>query len=101
MYVKNPILPGFYPDPSVCKAGNKFYLVNSTFTYFPGIPIFESENMGEWHQIGNAIDKNSHISFEGCDHSQGIYAPTVRFNKGAVLYYCDKCGKRREFYCHC
>ena len=75
MYVKNPILPGFYPGyPSVCKAGNKFYLVNSTFTYFPGIPIFESENMGEWPQIGNAIDKNSHISLKDADHSQGIMA---------------------------
>ena len=97
MYVKNPILPGFYPDPSVCKAGNKFYLVNSTFTYFPGIPIFESENMGEWHQIGNAIDKNSHISFEGCDHSQGIYAPTVRFNKGRFYIIATNVGKEGNF----
>lgn len=85
MYVKNPILPGFYPDPSVCRAGDKFYLVNSTFTYFPGIPVFESENMADWKQIGNVLERPDQVSFKDCSHSQGIYAPAIRFYDG-VFY---------------
>ena len=49
----NPVIPGFHPDPSVCRVGDKFYLVNSSFQYFPGVPIFESTDMQHWTQIGN------------------------------------------------
>ena len=50
---KNPILSGFYPDPSICRVGEWFYLVTSTFAYFPGIPVFRSRNLAQWEQIGN------------------------------------------------
>ncbi len=79
---KNPILPGFYPDPSICRVGNKYYIVNSTFTYFPGVPIFESENLIEWKQIGNVLDRNSQLPLEKAGHSRGIFAPTIRYNDG-------------------
>ncbi len=79
---KNPILPGFYPDPSVCRVNNKFYLITSTFAYFPAVPIFESENLVDWKQIGNVLDKKEQIFLENAEHSQGIFAPTIRYNNG-------------------
>ena len=83
--MKNPILKGFYPDPSICRVGENYYLVNSTFSYFPGIPVFQSKDLVNWMQIGNVIDRESQVNFEGIEHSQGIYAPTIRYNNGT--YY--------------
>ena len=51
--VKNPIMTGFFPDPSICRVGNKFYTVHSTFAYFPGVPVFESEDLVHWNLISN------------------------------------------------
>lgn len=82
MTVHNPVLSGFYPDPSICAVGNDFYLVNSTFAYFPGIPIFHSRDLAHWNQIGNVLDRPSQVCLEGCRHSQGIYAPTIRYHEG-------------------
>ena len=78
----NPILSGFYPDPSICRVGEDFYLVNSTFAYFPGVPIFHSTDLVHWEQIGNILDRPSQLLLEGCGHSQGIYAPTIRYHEG-------------------
>lgn len=49
---KNPVLRGFYPDPSICRVGDTFYMVNSTFAYFPGVPVFFSKNLGDWKCVG-------------------------------------------------
>lgn len=54
--VKNPIMTGFFPDPSICRVGNKFYTVHSTFAYFPGVPVFESEDLVHWNLISNVLD---------------------------------------------
>ena len=81
----NPILSGFYPDPSVCRVGEEYYLVNSSFAYFPGVPIFKSKDLAHWKQIGNILDRNSQIPMKGCGHSEGIYAPTIRYYGG--IYY--------------
>ncbi len=78
----NPILPGFYPDPSVCRVGKDYYLVNSTFAYFPGVPIFHSRDLVHWRQIGNVLDRMEQIDLTGTKHSGGIYAPTIRYHKG-------------------
>lgn len=99
MRIENPILPGFYPDPSICRAGDKFYLVNSTFTYFPGIPVFESENMADWRLIGNVLDRPHQISFRGCSHSQGIYAPSIRFHNGKYYVISTNVGGGGNFVC--
>ncbi|MBO5486192.1 MAG: family 43 glycosylhydrolase, partial [Eubacterium sp.] len=89
--VKNPILSGFYPDPSVCAVdtvtedGSKkrvYYLVNSTFCYTPGVPIFYSEDLCEWTQIGHVLTKETQLNFDGLAMSKGIYAPTIRYHKG-------------------
>lgn len=82
MEIKNPILPGFYPDPSICAVGDKFYLVNSSFCYFPGVPIFESTDLKHWHQIGNILDRNSQVPCGKDGMSRGIFAPTIRYHEG-------------------
>lgn len=58
---KNPVLPGMYPDPSVCRVGDDYYLVNSSFQYFPGVPVFHSKDLIHWNQIGNVLNRKPHI----------------------------------------
>jgi xylan 1,4-beta-xylosidase len=82
---RNPILAGFYPDPSITRAGNRFYLVNSSFTYFPGIPVFESSDLVHWRQIGNVIDRPGELKFDGLSVSRGVFAPAISFHAG-VFY---------------
>ncbi|MBS0421074.1 MAG: glycoside hydrolase family 43 protein [Proteobacteria bacterium] len=82
---RNPVLAGFYPDPSVTRVGDTFYLVNSTFTFFPGIPVFASRDLVHWRQIGNVIDRPRELDFDGKDVSRGIFAPTIRHHNG--LFY--------------
>ena len=60
----NPILSGFYPDPSICRVGNTFYMVTSSFEYFPSVPIFKSENLVNWTQIGHCITQDVSIHVE-------------------------------------
>ena len=57
---KNPILSGFYPDPSICRAGDDFYIVNSSFGYAPGVPIFHSKDLAHWEQIGNILEREEY-----------------------------------------
>lgn len=81
----NPIIPGFHPDPSVCRVGGDFYLVNSTFQYFPGVPIFHSLDLVRWQQIGNVLERESQLLLPGAGSWDGIYAPTIRYYDG--IYY--------------
>jgi len=82
---RNPVLAGFYPDPSVTRVGDRFYLVNSTFTYFPGIPVSESRDLVHWRPLGSVIDRPSEVSFDGLGVSRGIFAPAITFHDG--LFY--------------
>jgi xylan 1,4-beta-xylosidase len=81
----NPILSGFYPDPSICRAGDDYYLIHSTFSYFPGVPIFHSKDLVNWKQIGNILDRPEQLDVEGLGVSRGIFAPTIEFHDG-VFY---------------
>ena len=85
MTYKNPVIPGFYPDPSVCRVGGDFYLVNSSFEYFPGVPIWHSRDLIHWRQIGHVLTRRSQLELAGVKCSDGIYAPTIRFHDG--LFY--------------
>ena len=84
----NPILPGFYPDPSICAVGEDFYLVNSTFSYFPGLPVLHSRDLAHWEQIGNVMDRESQLPLKDCGHSQGLFAPTIRYHEGTFYVIC-------------
>ena len=82
---KNPVLPGFYPDPSICRVGEDYYIVNSSFVYGPGVPVFHSRDLAHWEQIGNILESPKQLPVEGSEISEGIYAPTIRYHDG--LFY--------------
>lgn len=77
--VQNPILPGFYPDPSICRVEEDYYLVTSTFAYFPGVPLFHSKDLIHWEQIGNILEREEQLNLMDSEHSGGIFAPTLRY----------------------
>lgn len=87
-YAMNPIMPGFYPDPSICAVGGDYYLVNSTFAYFPGLPVLHSRDLVHWEQIGNVMDRNTQLPLAGAGHSQGLFAPTIRHHEGTFYVIC-------------
>ena len=100
MSYKNPVIPGFYPDPSVCRVGEDYYLVNSSFEYFPGVPIWHSRDLVHWRQIGHVLTRRSQLELGGVKCSDGIYAPTIRFHQG-VFYMITtlvSSGSYRNFY---
>lgn len=82
---RNPVLPGFYPDPSVCRVGEDYYLVTSSFEYFPGVPLFHSRDLVHWTQIGHCLTRPSQLPLAGAAASGGIFAPTIRHHAG-VFY---------------
>ncbi|QJD85006.1 glycoside hydrolase family 43 protein [Cohnella herbarum] len=94
----NPVIPGFYPDPSICRVGTDYYLVTSSFQYFPGVPIFHSRDLVHWEQIGHCLNRESQLDLERCRSSMGIYAPTLRFHQGRFFMVTTNMNSRRNFY---
>lgn len=86
--VRNPILPGCYPDPTICRVGAEYYLVTSTFEYFPGLPVFRSRDLVHWEQIGHALDRAGQLDMRGIASSGGLYAPTLRHHDGVFWLVC-------------
>ncbi|ETN37611.1 uncharacterized protein HMPREF1541_07233 [Cyphellophora europaea CBS 101466] len=97
----NPIIPGFAPDPSLCVADGTFFLVNSTFHLFPGLPVYASKNLTEWKLIGNAVNRHGQLSLADTRTNihelatggnivgtGGLYAPTIRYNNGTFYILC-------------
>ncbi|MHA6317667.1 glycoside hydrolase family 43 protein [Altererythrobacter sp. CAU 1778] len=91
---RNPILPGFQPDPSIVKVGRDFYLVTSTFSWFPGLPVYHSTDLVNWRQIGNAIDRPSQADFSGLGTNRGLFAPAISWHDGLfyIVNTCIECG---------
>lgn len=91
---RNPILSGFYSDPSITRAGDDYYLTASTFTYFPGLPVFRSRDLVNWTQIGNAIDRPGMLNFDGLGLSRGVFAPSISYHDGIfyIVNTCVDCG---------
>lgn len=90
----NPILSGFHPDPHTIRVGDDFYLVTSTFGYFPGLPIFRSRDLVNWTQIGNAIERPDQLDFTGLGLSRGVFAPALAHHAGRfyLVNTCVDCG---------
>lgn len=82
MNYRNPIISGYHPDPSICRAGDTFYLVNSSFEFFPGVPVYRSKNLINWEAVGHVLDRRSQLELDKCRESGGIYAPTIRYHEG-------------------
>lgn len=83
----SPILQGCYPDPSITRKGNDYYLVNSSFSMFPGVPIFHSNDLVNWKQIGHVLDRPSQLKVEKAGFSEGIYAPDIKYNQYNDTFY--------------
>lgn len=98
MKYKNPVVKGFYPDPSVCEANGKYYLVCSSFQYFPGVPLFESDDLVNWRQIGHVLTRKSQVMLEGVYSSGGVFAPTIRYNNGRFYMITNNNTTQRNFY---
>jgi alpha-N-arabinofuranosidase len=83
----NPIIAGYYPDPSICRKDDTYYLVNSSFAYFPGVPIFTSKDMVNWTQIGHVLDRPSQLNLQNVGISSGIFAPAIEYNPANETFY--------------
>ena len=83
----NPIIAGFAPDPSICRKGDTYYLVNSSFTFFPGVPIYTSRDLLHWQQLGYVLDRESQLPLKGQRVSGGIYAPAITYNEKNKTFY--------------
>ncbi|MEN9919300.1 MAG: hypothetical protein RL662_1736 [Bacteroidota bacterium] len=83
----NPIISGFYPDPSICRKGDDYYMVNSSFAYFPGVPIWHSTDLVNWKQIGHVLNRPSQLHLDGIRLSGGIYAPDIQYNIHNDTFY--------------
>lgn len=83
----NPILSGFYPDPSICRKGDDYFLVNSSFSYYPGIPIFHSRDLVNWKQLGSVLNRPSQLKLDSIRLSGGIYAPAIEYNPHNDTFY--------------
>lgn len=99
MKYTNPILAGFYPDPSICRVGDDYYLVNSTFAYYPGIPVFHSKDLVNWELIGYVIDRANQLNYDSLGVSRGIFAPAIRYHDGRFYVTCTFVDAGGNFVC--
>ena len=98
--IHNPVLPGFFPDPSICRVGSDFYLANSTFEWFPGVPIHHSRDLVNWRLVGHALTRTSQLDLCGIADSGGVWAPSLSHAHGQFwLIYTNirTCGLGRPF----
>ena len=94
----NPVLPGFNPDPSVCRVGDDYYLVTSSFEFFPGVPVYHSKDLVNWELIGYALTRKSQLNLENAWPSGGIFAPTLRYHKGTFYMITTNTSGNGNFY---
>ena len=98
MFYTNPIIKGFYPDPSVCRVGDTYYLVCSSMQYFPAVPLFESKDLINWTQIGHCLTRESQIDLSTVPSSGGVFAPTIRYHEGRFYMCTTNSTSRRNFF---
>ena len=98
MNYRNPVIPGFHPDPSICRVGDDFYLVTSSFEYFPGVPVYHSKNLVNWRQIGHCLTRDSQLPLSGSSISSGIFAPTIRHHEGRFYMVTTNMTQGGNFY---
>lgn len=93
----NPVIPGFNPDPSVCRVGDDYYLVTSSFHYFPGVPIYHSKDLVNWEQVGHVLSRRSQLELTDARSWSGIYAPTIRYHDGRFYVITTNCSSKGNF----
>jgi alpha-N-arabinofuranosidase len=95
---RNPILAGFYPDPSIVRAGDDYYLVASSFAYFPGVPVFRSRDLVSWTQIGHVLSRPSQLDLDSAGVSRGIFAPAIAYHAGTFYLITTLVDRGGNFY---
>lgn len=98
MKIQNPIIRGFYPDPSICEAEGKYYIACSSFQYLPGVPIFESEDLVNWKQVANALTRTTQVELHQVPSSGGVFAPTLRYHDGTFYMVTNNNTFGKNFY---
>ncbi len=96
---KNPIIRGFNPDPSICRVGEDYYLVTSSFEYFPGLPVYHSKDLVNWQQIGHCLTRDSQLPLQNATSSGGLFAPSIRYHKGLFYVICTNVSDKGNFFC--
>lgn len=96
-HFRNPVLTGFFPDPSICKVGDDYYLVTSTFAFFPGIPVLHSRDLVNWRQIGNVVHRPEQLKYDGLAATRGIFAPAIAHRDGTFYLTCTMVGAGGNF----
>jgi len=94
----NPVITGFYPDPSIVRVGEDYYLAVSSFEYFPGVPIFHSRDLVNWKQIGHALTRKEQVNLSMRKSSAGIFAPTIRYHNGTFYMITTDVGGIGNFF---
>lgn len=87
--VSNPILPGFNPDPSICRVDSDYYVCTSSFTWYPGLPIYRSRDLVHWEKVANAIDRPGMVALDGVKDKDGVWAPTIRHHDGTWYVFSN------------
>lgn len=80
--IQNPILPGFFPDPSICRVGEDYYIASSSFEWFPGVPLHHSRDLVNWRLIGHALTRKTQLDLTGIADSAGVWAPSLSYADG-------------------
>ncbi len=98
MKIQNPIIRGFYPDPSICRANGKYYIACSSFQYFPGVPILESEDLVNWKHVANCLTRTEQVALHKIPSSGGVFAPTLRYHDGTFYMVTTNDTYQKNFY---
>jgi xylan 1,4-beta-xylosidase len=94
---QNPIVAGFYPDPSITRAGDDFYMVHSSFAYYPGVPILHSTNLVDWRLMGHILTRPEQLQVDNMPATRGIFAPTIRYHDGTFYMITTEVDGRGNF----
>lgn len=97
--IQNPILRGFNPDPTICRVGEDYYLATSSFSYFPGVPIYHSQNLMHWKRAGYVLSRREQLCVTYEDVSGGIFAPTLRWHDGTFYLITTNITTHENFFC--
>ena len=100
MKYRNPIISGYNPDPSICRVGEDYYIVNSSFEFYPGVPVYHSRNLVNWELEGYCLTEESQLDLHGCRPSGGIYAPTIRYHQGIFFMTTTNTSGKGNFIVH-
>ena len=100
MQYNNPVIAGFNPDPSICRVGEDYYLVTSTFEFFPGVPVYHSKNLVNWELINYCLTDENQVLLRNCGPAGGIYAPTIRYHEGTFFMITTNISHKWNFIVH-